>query len=175
MKLNPKYLIVVSILLWVSVTLGFAAETVWVTSSGAKLKADKSASSSTLTNLPVGSKLEVVRIENRWYHVVSSSGKKGWIYRGKISRTAPEQSSGQNGGDSLGTLLGGLTNSKIDSDTPDTSRSIRALEADNSGDNQNTSGRNEAQKALDRVLTFRVAEKEIEQFLEAGQIGEYAP
>jgi hypothetical protein len=175
MKLTHKYLIVVLILLLVSVTYGFAADSIWVTSSGAKLKDEKSAASNTIAILPVGSKLEVMKLENRWYNVISSTGQTGWIYRGKVSRTAPKQSRGQGGGDTLGTLLGGLTGSKIESDTPDTSRSIRALDVGKSGDNQEASDQEDAQKALDRVLTFGATEKEIEQFLEAGSIGEYAP
>lgn len=173
MKHIGRCMIVVLILLVVPCAHS-ATDFVWVTSSEAKMKSEKSAASDTIATLPLGTKLEVIKFESRWFHVTGPDGKMGWVYRGKVSRTAPTPSSDKGDGNQLGTLLGGLSGSKIGSDTPDTSRSIRALEADKSVDNQEASGQGDAQKALERVLTFRVLDQEIEQFLEAGGIGEYA-
>lgn len=67
-----------------------AEEKIWVSSTNAKLKADHSAASETVTRVAVGSELLVLSFENRWYHVSTVSGKKGWIYRGKVSNHPPD-------------------------------------------------------------------------------------
>ncbi len=173
MRQMVRCLVVAIILLMAPGATG-AADVVWVTSSGAKLKADRSAVSETVVALPVGTKLEVIRFEGRWFNVAGPDGKTGWIYRGKVSRTAPEGSGGEGSSNGLGTLLGGLSGSKIGSDTPDTDRSIRALKAEKSGEKGASSDREDAEKALERVMTFGVTDQEIEWFLETGGIGEYA-
>ena len=62
-------------------------ESLWVSSSNAKLKAKRAASSQTIENLPIGTELSVLSYKKRWYQVKTSSGKKGWIYRGKVTKT----------------------------------------------------------------------------------------
>lgn len=147
--------------------LAHAASTLYVTSSNADLKSDKSASSSTITTLSVGTKLRVISSEGRWYNVSEPSGRSGWIYRGKVSTSPP---SGGGGG-----LFGSSSGSNIQLSKADTARSIRGLssEAREYADNANVS--QAAQNALDRVLARKVSDYEIERFLKDGRIGEYAP
>jgi uncharacterized protein YgiM (DUF1202 family) len=152
-----------------------AAQYVWVSSAGAKLKADKSASSQTLAELPVGAKLSVLALENRWYFVQTSSGEKGWIYRGRISskpQTAGSQKSGKT--DSLGGLLAGATGGSIQADEAATDRSIRGLSPEAREYARRTGTSEQYQKAVDQVLSYKLNEAEIDQFLKNGGIGEYA-
>lgn len=149
-----------------------AQETLYVSSEGAKLKADKSASSDTIAELPVGTALSVQGQEESWYKV-SAGGKSGWIYRGKVAATPPEAS--KQGGDNL---FGGAGSSSIMVSEADSARSMRGLNASEQ-DAAKAAGRpprplSEYKQALDKVLAEKVDKKELENFLKAGRIGEYA-
>jgi hypothetical protein len=142
---------------------------VWVSSAGATLKADKSASSATVASLPIGTELRVLSYRSPWYEVSSSSGKRGWIYRGKVSTTPPEGE--EQGG---GSLFSALPGSGISSGSADTSRSIRGLSPEASAYAKDTDQPSAYRTALDRVLNLKVTDEALEKFLKSGRIGEYA-
>jgi len=149
-----------------------AQDTLFVSSEGAKLKADKSASSDTVAELAVGTQLKVAGQEESWYKV-SSGSKSGWIYRGKVSETAPEPS--RQGGDNL---FGGAGSSTIMVSEADSARSMRGLNESEQAAAK-AAGRparplSDYKNALDKILAGKVDKKEIENFLKAGHIGEYA-
>lgn len=153
-------------------TPALAQEKLFVASEGAKLKSDKTASSDTVAELPVGTPLQVLGQEESWYKV-STGGKSGWIYRGKVAATPPEAS--QQGGDNL---FGGTGSSGIMVSEADSARSVRGL---NESEQQaaKAAGRParplaDYQNALNKVLAEKVDKKELENFLKAGHIGEYA-
>jgi len=158
----------------IGVAVGFSLQKMWVSSFDAKLKADKTASSKTLAVLNVGDALTVENEEDHWYRVTTTDGKKGWIYRGKVS-SEPPQAAGENGdGDSVGKLLTGLTGSRIGSGEADTSRSMRMLSVED--EKKKASGtEQEHAAALESVLSRRIPDARVDQFLQAGKIGEYAP
>ncbi|MBC7962228.1 MAG: SH3 domain-containing protein, partial [Steroidobacteraceae bacterium] len=62
-----------------------AAETRWVSSEGTALKAEASATSASVAEVPVGTKLTVVESGGRWLKVRTSAGKEGWLYAGRVS------------------------------------------------------------------------------------------
>ncbi|MBU1904611.1 MAG: SH3 domain-containing protein [Proteobacteria bacterium] len=147
-----------------------AADALWVASEGAKLKADHSASSETLATVPMGTRVTVLESESRWYRVRTASGGEGWIYRGKLSDTAPEKETGD-----TGNLLSGLGGSNISADEAQTSRSIRGLSKETEQYAKNTKTPEAYKQALDQVLAIRVTDEQLGVFLRAGKIGEYAP
>ena len=150
-----------------------AAETLWVSSEGAKLKAERGATAASVAELPLGMELIRLGYEKRWYRVKIPDGREGWIYRGKVSETPPaEETAAQE--DSLGSLLGGLTGSSIQADTADTSRSIRGLSPEAKEYARQKGTPETYQQALDEVLALKTDSAEIEDFLEEGRIGEYA-
>jgi len=149
-----------------------AQKKVWVSTTDAKLKAEKAVSSATIANLPVGTQLTVHALKNRWYQVSAPDGKKGWIYRGKVSGEPPRKEGGE--ANPLGTLIGGLTGSNIQADASDTSRSMRGLSPEAEAYADRTGTPKQYKKALDAVLSTKTSDREIEQFLKAGKIGEYA-
>jgi len=162
---------------WAVVGLAFmmtgvviAAEMLWVISEGAKLKEEPSASSETIETLPVGSELSVDSSEGSWYKVTTKSNKTGWIYRGKVSTTQPEGKEEKGGGG----LFGALPGSSVQASAADTSRSIRGLSPAAKEYAASTKTPEVYQKALDRVLDLRVTDREIEEFLKEGKIGEYS-
>jgi uncharacterized protein YgiM (DUF1202 family) len=149
-----------------------AQDKLYVASEGAKLKADKSASSNTVAELPIGTPLAVHGQEESWYKVTAGS-HSGWIYRGKVAATPPEVS--KKGGENL---FGGAGSSTIMVSEADSARSMRGL---NESEQQaaKDAGRaprplSEYKQALDTVLAEKVDKKELENFLKAGRIGEYA-
>jgi hypothetical protein len=142
---------------------------VWVSSTGAKLQADKSATSSPVADLPLGTELTVISLQSPWYEVATASGARGWIYRGKVSTTPPqgEQESGDD-------LFSALPGSGIQTQSADTSRSIRGLSPEADEYAKRTKKPEKYKRALDRALTMTVTEADLEQFLKDGRIGEYA-
>ena len=152
-----------------------ADTTLWVSSTNAALKSDKTASSDTVATLDVGTELTVITTEGKWYQVKTASGKKGWIYRGKVSDAKPDVLAEEKSGDQgLGGLLGSLTGSGINAESADSSRSIRGLSPEAEAYAEQTGKPQEYRDALDSVLAVKTSDKEIEQFLKNGHIGEYA-
>jgi len=148
-------------------------EKLWVSSEGAKLKADRKSSSSTIAQLAVGTELAVHQYEKKWYRVTLPDRKTGWIYRGKVSKSPVEKKEGSEEGGSFGNLLGDLSGSSIRADNTDSSRSIRGLspEATEYAKQQGTPEK--YRKELDRVIAEKAAPSEVENFLKQGKIGEY--
>lgn len=144
-----------------------AVEKLWVNASDAKLKAERKSSSETVAKLPIGTELKVLSFEKRWYEVSTKDGK-GWIYRGKVSDTPPEESEGGDG------LIGDLADSRIKADSIDDSRSVRGLSPEAKEYAKSAGTPKECQDALDEVLALQISGKDIEIFLKGGKIGEYA-
>jgi uncharacterized protein YgiM (DUF1202 family) len=174
MKRIIKRHFIAILMVLLTITAAAAVQYVWVSSARAKLKADKAASSRTLAKLPVGTKLSVLALENRWYFVKTSRGKKGWIYRGRVSQKPPAASSKSGKKDSLGGLLAGVTGGSIRADEADTDRSIRGLSPEAREYARRTGKSERYQKAVDQLLSTQIKDAEIEQFLQKGGIGEYA-
>jgi uncharacterized protein YgiM (DUF1202 family) len=171
----PKFktfIAIISLFLLTSVSL-FAQEYLWVSSPEAKLKSENKASSETIAVLKTGEKLTVEKTEDKWHFVKTASDKKGWIYRGKVSDTAPETNE-TDSDDSMGGLLSGLSGSSIEAETADTSRSIRGLSPEAKQYAQKTGTEKQYIQAVDRVLSFQTPASRIEAFLKKGNIGEYA-
>lgn len=174
MRKSPMLATLACTLLATILTAGaaLAQSQLFVSGEGAKLKSDKTASSDTIAELPVGTALSVQGQDESWYKV-STGGKSGWIYRGKVSETAPAPS--QQGGDNLFGSAGG---SNIMVSEADSARSMRGLNASEQ-DAARAAGRaprplSEYKAALDKVLATKVEKKDVENFLKAGHIGEYA-
>lgn len=164
-----------SFFLWMVLALAaagtaLAQTTVWVASSGTKLKADTRATSATVADLALGTELQVRETRDAWYRVAGPGGVEGWIYRGKVTETPPAAAPAGGSG-----LFGGVTGqSTIQAASADTSRSIRGLSPETTEYADGAGTPKENREALDQVLALVVAEDELEAFLQAGRIGEYA-
>ena len=154
-----------------SAVAALASETLWVTSDNAQLKKEATASSETITTVPIGVEVKVLNTENRWHQIRLPSGQQGWMYRGRLSDTAPEKA--PEGGS--GNLFGSLASSNISADEASTGRSIRGLSEETEQYAKMKKTSPAAKKALDQVLAMKISEKELQTFLKQGKIGEYAP
>ena len=93
---------------------------IWVSSERAGIKSDRAASSETIEAIEKGTELTVLEIENRWYHVLAPSGKKGWIHDVSISIYPPAKPE-----DNIDDLLSDAGDTDISIQPDDTDRSIR--------------------------------------------------
>jgi hypothetical protein len=159
----------------------FSADSLWVRSAGAELKADPGASGETVALLPIGLPLNVLDYKNRWYRVSTESGKKGWIYRGKVTDIPPKSDQDGDSDDGVGDILVGLSGGGIGVDEASADRGIRGLnreaktvspEAKEYADSTNLDAAYE--NALKSILNRAIQAKDIEYFLKTGHIGEYA-
>ena len=166
-----KFICMVLLCLGLSRSTTLAQQKMWVTSEGAKLKADRTALSETLAVLPIGTEVAVLALEGRWYRIRSTSGQEGWIYRGRVYRIPPPKKAE----DETGNLFVAMPGSRIKVDEADTSRSMRGLSKETEAYAKNRRTLAVYKEALDRVLGLSITPRELEAFLREGQIGEYAP
>ncbi|MFC1867646.1 SH3 domain-containing protein [Thermodesulfobacteriota bacterium] len=160
----------ISLALMLSISIVIAQEKLWVSSDNAKLKADKSASSETITTIPLGTEVTVLVSEGKWYRVLIPSGREGWIYRGRLSDAPPAKETQKESED----LFAFMPGSKISADESDTARSIRGLSSETEQYAKNRRTPAAYKRALDRILAMSVEEREVEDFLRNGRVGEYA-
>ena len=176
MKKRFQPLLFTTVFIFAAATIALAAQTLWVTSESADLKAERSIASDTIAVLDRGAELSVQTFESRWYQVKTADGKTGWVYRGKVSETEPDVSdAGKKDGDGgIGGLLGGLGGSSVETNTADSARSIRGLSPEAEAYAKKTGTPKQSQEALDQVLSMSISNNDIETFLKNGKIGEYA-
>jgi hypothetical protein len=152
------------------VSAGSAAQKkLWVTSKDVKLKKDKSSSSPTVAVLSLGTTLTSGEYENRWYKVTTEDGQAGWVYRGKVSDTAPDLSEEDEDG-----FLDNLPGTTISADKADTSRSIRGLSPESQEYAKSSEVPEECREQLKKLLNIKIPTGEVESFLKSGKIGEHA-
>lgn len=168
--MRGKMLIFMSMVLLFSFTMAVAQDKLWVSSDSAKLKADKSASSETIDTLSMGDEVTVLAFEGKWYNVLDPSGIEGWIYRGKLSDSPPDEEV-QKESENLFAFFPG---SKIEADEANSARSIRGLSSETEQYANNRQTPAAYQMALDNVLAMSITESELEEFLKSGKIGEYS-
>ena len=158
------------LLLALGASAAAGAEKRWVVSEGTALKAEQSVSAASVTELPVGAELTLVEGAGRWLRVRTSDGKQGWVYAGRVSDTAPVAEGG--GGDGL--FGDSLQKSQITTAKADSARSIRGLSPEVAQYAKQRGTPENLKKELDRILSRKVSDKDINAFLKEGKIGEYA-
>jgi uncharacterized protein YgiM (DUF1202 family) len=160
------------VLLFIGLAAGVAAAqgTMWVSSAGARIQEEPSASSETLGSLNIGDEVTVLAQEDRWYQVKAPNGAVGWMYRGRLSDTRPQKEAK----DSDMGLFAGLGGSGMSVDEADTSRSVRGLSPETEAYARRKGTPEQYRRALEEVLAPKVTPQQLEQFLKQGQIGMYA-
>jgi uncharacterized protein YgiM (DUF1202 family) len=153
--------------------LGFAgdgfAETLYVKKSGTKLQAADSAKSEVIAKLSQGTPVKVIKKLKRFYQVSEPGGKKGWVFKFKLTSKAPASSAGGGGG--LLDALGGRQ--KIAARESSSGSSIRGLSPMSEKHAKNKGISEEDIQAVKQMETFHVDEEKMEAFLKAGRLGEY--
>jgi uncharacterized protein YgiM (DUF1202 family) len=159
--------------LFLLIGLGLAgtgyAETLYVKKTGTKLQAEDSAKSDVLAKLEKGTPVTVVKKLKRFYQVSEPGGKTGWVFKFKLTSKAPEASGG--GADELLGALGGKQ--KIAARESSSGSSIRGLTpvSENHAKKRGISAVDI--QSVRQMETYRISEKEMDQFLKEGRLGEY--
>ncbi len=169
--MNSSGIKIVVAALVLSASMALADETRWVSSDGTSLKAEASAASRNVADVPVGTEVTVVEAGGRWLKVRTAAGKEGWVYAGKISDTPPaaEVSGGEGG------IFGeSLQKSQITTAKADSARSIRGLSPEAARYAKDRGTPEVYKKSLDLILSRKVSDRELKAFLTEGRIGEYA-
>jgi uncharacterized protein YgiM (DUF1202 family) len=152
--------------------LGFTgdgfAETLYVKKSGTKLQAADSAKSEVIAKLGQGTPVSVIKKLKRFYQVSEPGGKKGWVFKFKLTSKAPANSGG--GGGVLDALGG---RQKIAARESSSGSSIRGLSPMSEKHAKNKGISEEDIQAVKQMETFHVDEEKMEEFLKAGRLGEY--
>jgi len=153
--------------------LGFVSdgftETLYVKRSGTKLQAADSAKSDVIAKLGQGTPVKVVKKMKRFYQVSAPGGKKGWIFKFKLTSKAPAKSGGGGGG-----LLGALGGrQKIAARESSSGSSIRGLSPISEKHAKNKGISEEEIQSVKQMEAFSVDPEEMEKFLKEGRLGEY--
>jgi uncharacterized protein YgiM (DUF1202 family) len=174
MKRIVRYLLFSLLLPLLTASVGFSSTILYVTSDVAELKSGGNSASATIMELERGTVLSLIGEEGRWVEVATQDSKIGWVYRGKVSEEEPEIEAFGEEGEGLGDLLGGLSGSDIRADAADSSRSIRGLSPETEQYAKATGKPQQSRDALDALLSKKISDGEIKNFLQKGKVGEYA-
>lgn len=144
------------------------AETMFAKKNGVKVTAEKSPTSKVVGKLNTGDSVQVVKKAGRQYQVKLSNGKSGWVFKFKLSSKKP---AGKSGGSSLSGLTGKTTIAARESRSGGSIRGLKeTTEQYAQGKNIDPAHR----RSVDAMEAFRVSDSELEQFQQAGNVGDYS-
>jgi len=170
--LGSATLLLLAILLFTG--LGFVsdsfAETLYVKKSGTKLQAADSAKSKVIAKLGQGTPVRVIKKLKRFYQVLAPGGKKGWIFKFKLTSRTPANSGGGGGSGLLGALGG---RQKIAARESSSGSSIRGLSPISEKHAKNKGISEEEIQAVKQMEAFHIDPEKMEKFLKEGRLGEY--
>ncbi len=166
---SKKFLQVVLLLL---AGLGFVsdgiAETLYVKKSGTKLQAADSGKSEVIAKLSQGTPVSVIKKLKRFYKVSEPGGKKGWVFKFKLTSKAPANS---DGGGGILDALGGRQ--KIAARESSSGSSIRGLTPVSEKYAKKRGISTADIMAVKQMEKLRISPQEMERFRKEGQLGEY--
>ncbi len=169
MRILPKFIYsLIFLLISFGVPYQVDAETWYVKKSSTKLQAEAKARSKVLAKLNKGTPVDVTGKEGKFYKV-SAGGKTGWIFRFKLTKTAPSVSSGD--GDVLGALGGQQQIAARESAYGSSIRGLSPVSEKHAIEKGASPASIEAVKEMER---YKVNDEELEQFLEEGRLGAYS-
>ena len=142
-------------------------ETLYVSAKSAQLRSGKTSLDPVVASLKIGEALEVVKRDDRWVQVKTAKGVTGWIYSGNVSESKPA------GGDNELAVLGkGFRRTEASGVTA--SAGARGLDKASESYANRAGITQQHRDAVDRMTTNKIPDEDIQTFLKAGRLGEYA-
>lgn len=142
-------------------------ETLYVTAKSAQLRSGKTSLDPVVANLKIGEALEVVKRDDRWVQVKTAKGVTGWIYSGNVSESKPA------GGDNELAAMGkGFRQTEASGVTA--SAGARGLDKASESYANRVGISQQHRDAVDRMTANKIPDDDIQTFLKAGRLGEYA-
>ncbi|MGV7220651.1 MAG: SH3 domain-containing protein [Nitrospinales bacterium] len=142
------------------------AETVYVKRSGTKLQATGSAKSKVLKKLGQGTALEVSSKKGKFYEVTEPGGKKGWVFKFKLTSKKPS-----GGGSGLSSVVG---ERKVADSGSASGSSIRGLSPVSEKHAQQKGISQTDINAVKQMESVQISSSTVDQFLSGRKLGEYA-
>ncbi|QPJ64752.1 MAG: SH3 domain-containing protein [Candidatus Nitrohelix vancouverensis] len=156
-------------LFWVLFAGTAQAVSMYVKKPGVKLMAEDSSKSKVVAQLQEGASVEILKKSGKYYQV-STGGKTGWVFKFYLSSSAP---AGGGGGDA--DLLGSLGGrQKVAANETGSSSSIRGLSPTSQELAQKKGIPKESVQAVQAMESYQISNNDLDQFLQEGQLGEYA-
>jgi hypothetical protein len=143
------------------------AETLYVQTKTAQLRAGKTSLDSVLANVRYGEAVEVLSRDGNWTEVKTVGGAKGWIFSNKLSASKPS-----GGNDTLARLGQSMRSGEASGSTA--SAGARGLDKTSEGYADRAGISQRDRDAVDRMTGYQVSDDEVEHFLKEGGLGEYA-
>jgi len=142
-------------------------ETLYVSAKSAQLRSGKTSLDPVVAGLKIGEALEVVKRDDRWVQVKTAKGVTGWIYSGNVSESKPS------GGDNELAAMGkGFRQTEASGVT--TSAGARGLDKASESYANRVGITQQHRDAVDRMTANKIPDEDIQTFLKAGRLGEYA-
>ncbi|NOS82722.1 MAG: SH3 domain-containing protein [Nitrospira sp.] len=141
------------------------AETLYITSKSAKVRAGKTSLDAITDTVHYGDTVESIRQENEWFEVKTKNGAQGWVHTTKLSNSPPTK-----GQDS--TFLGMPLASRASQ--PTVSAGARGLDKVAEGYAEGSGISPQSRAAVDKMTSYQVDDKRVETFLKEGGLGDYA-
>jgi uncharacterized protein YgiM (DUF1202 family) len=141
------------------------AETLYVTSKSANVRAGKTSRDAITDTVHYGDAVESVRQENDWFEVKTKNGVQGWVHTTKLSNSPPTK-----GQDSI---LPGMPLPPRAS-PPIVTAGARGLDKVAEGYAEGSGISPQSRAAVDKMTSYQVDDKRVETFLREGGLGDYA-
>jgi len=142
-------------------------ETLYVTAKSAQLRSGKTSLDPVVASPKIGEALEVVKRDDRWVQVKTAKGVTGWIYSGNVSESKPA------GGDNeLASLGKGFRQTEASDVTA--SAGARGLDKASESYANRVGITQQHRAAVDQMTANKIPDQDIQAFLKAGRLGEYA-
>ncbi len=142
-------------------------ETLYVTAKSAQLRAGKTSLDPVVAGLKLGESLEVVKRDERWLQVRTAKGVQGWIYANHVSESKPAR-----GDSELAALGKGFRRTEASGVTA--SAGARGLDKASENYANRVGITQQHRDAVDRMTADKISDEDIQTFLKAGRLGEYA-
>ena len=168
-KFNLHAPLILSVTLIILLPSLVFATTVYVKKVKTKITEAPSSRSRTVAVINPGIPLEVIDRKGKFYYVKLSSGKKGWVFKFKVTFKKPTK---ENQDEALFALLVGER--KIKADEASTGGSIRGLNRISERDAKSRGIKPEHIQAVKNMEKFKVSPEELELFQSEGRLGEYS-
>ena len=146
-----------------------SAETMYAKKSGVKVTVAKSPTSKVIAMLKTGDSVTVLDKAGRQYQVKLSNGKKGWVFKFKLSGKKPSSSRG--GGSGLSALTG---KTRIAAKESRAGGSIRGLKESTEQYAERKHISPAHRRAVDKMEELTISDEDLQRFQQEGHVGEYA-
>ena len=168
-KFNLHASLILSLTLIILLPSSVFAATVYVKKNKTKITEAPSPRSKIIAVLNQGTSLQTIGRKGKFYQVKLRNGKKGWVFKFKVTTKKPAR---EGGDDDMFALLVGKR--KIRANEGSTGGSIRGLSKISERDAKSRGIRPEHIQAVKNMENFKVTSKELESFQRNGRLGEYS-